>query len=1298
MTVDADLPTLLNDLESPVDEVRLAALRRLERRPSLAALGALRRIACADDNANVRFEARRFLSAISSEVRQEDLSADLERTPTPDRLRSLLADPDPAVRVKVIGRLATMQEESVTLLLEEHLEREVDPFALCSLLQALAAARGIDSASLLQRHLASSDPRIRATAADSLGAIGDDRVLPLLVPLLQDPHHRVRVAAARWLRTHDSQSVEACVDEMLRSQSEIVLRSALYVLRFFPESFGIPRLKEGLEAPFPESQKMARHSLEVLAGRSSAMAARLLSRQPDTRDPAEETTFVPSDAVDPIGSPLEQRILDKEPDVQVPALLEAVRLARSDLLPRISTGLSAANPDPRVLATRISAVGRLGNSERGSLLRPLLQHQEPRIRANTVESIGLLQGPGWIGDLLPHLQDAHNRVRANAIVALKSAPEVDIIRPLAAMASSPNPRFRSSAAWAITQIGTSETVDLFRQMFRFEDLGTREAVLKALSVLSPTSQRAQSLLQSAKVLDSPDEMPGLPDAEIHRLIFDLRHESPQVRVHTIEAIGQHGDPRLLSEIQLLLRDDDMSVRHAAREAARKILQSTGRATGTTAEPAGEFLQRLAGSQREAQMALESVAEEALRLGPRAVADAIASHLPKETQPHLRASLLSALGLVGGPEVVALARAFLRDSDSRVRANAVDAIALAGSQADCLATAVCLADPDARVRGAAVRACLEVSPEVFVQYLRGMLVSPSVAERAAALHVARTARLSNKFELLRVHFLQETHPRLIEACADALSHLGAERELKSVDALLEEVAPGSRRDALMEALTRVREHTRDAEQASADEVLVGTTGQPENNPAVLASALQSAGDPLTITLLLDRLSALNTEDMFSLAQPFTYARDRRVRLKAVEVVAACGSDEALECLDALVQDRDGDVALQSLLALHARDPERTNPAVQQLIRTGHPWAARRGLELLEQLDTSMALEGCWTVLEIGAHPSSVEPLKRLLLHWGCRQSLLKLSEIRKSGAVHRRELTDELIRTLGGALQVGEEELQSLMPRIVEDPGLAVSRDTASASPSSPEPGRTPVVILIAAGFLTYGLFVSMAFRLFWPSLPETSVKATVSKTPGRQRSAHSTPSFRSPSSRTPSPPGQRVSFRAAFESGLRQNLTPTLRSLELQVQEELRAKGIEANRYARVAAFGRADGRYIDALEQARRALEVDDAARALATLQEALTVLEPDHLLARIELLRLAVEAARRGARGSDLRGLHDQLLASERELMDLVLDTATQAGATPGEVRAVKFEFDERQRRSVEALGGMAFLAGVPPVTAGP
>jgi len=137
-----------------------------------------------------------------------------------------LEDPEPRIRAEAAEALGAMGAPAVRVLLART-EVETDETAI----EALAAALGEveDPAAvpwLMEIAAGSHDTLTRETAVASLGAIGDHRALPLLLTLVAEAPPQVRRRTVVALTVFDGDEVEAAVRSAATDRNPMVREAA----------------------------------------------------------------------------------------------------------------------------------------------------------------------------------------------------------------------------------------------------------------------------------------------------------------------------------------------------------------------------------------------------------------------------------------------------------------------------------------------------------------------------------------------------------------------------------------------------------------------------------------------------------------------------------------------------------------------------------------------------------------------------------------------------------------------------------------------------------------------------------------------------------------------------------------------------------------------------------------------------------------------------------------------------------------------------------------------------------------
>lgn len=307
-TVDYD--AIAQALSRGDDAEKLAALTSLGEIPSetfdkskLPQFFRLLRARIHDGSREVQYKARGTLDRLKDLTGLGDLALvltdfleDDEREAEPERPELVygtipywlyeLQSRDFRIRVKAVMELAQTRQRRIFEKLMEVQDREDHEWVHATFAKYVGHFQEPESFERITRYLSSEDNRVRANCLEGLEALGDEKAVDLVRPLLQDPDNRVRANAAKFLVRFDLDSVKRALDEMLTAEEEWMRDSATYILARI-EFPGIEEyLNRALQDPNPliaskaaramarkgDPERVRRHLTEVDLGRDERLA------------------------------------------------------------------------------------------------------------------------------------------------------------------------------------------------------------------------------------------------------------------------------------------------------------------------------------------------------------------------------------------------------------------------------------------------------------------------------------------------------------------------------------------------------------------------------------------------------------------------------------------------------------------------------------------------------------------------------------------------------------------------------------------------------------------------------------------------------------------------------------------------------------------------------------------------------------------------------------------------------------------------------------------------------------------
>ena len=323
--------------------------------------------------------------------------------------------------------------------------------------------------------LGSSDPTERATAAKTLGYIGNSVAVEPLISSLKDDNRHVRenaVTALRWIR--DPRAVDSLV-AILKDEDGDVRDAAVRALGWLQD----PRAVEPLIAAFEKwpSMSSVRSSLKDI-GRPAVepLNTALKSDNPAVRTMAAKTLGKISDpvAVEPLISSLkdENRHVRKnavtalrwirDPRAVEP-LIAALKDDDGDVRDAAARALGWFR-DPRGAGPLIAAFENWPSmSSVGSSLEDIgrpaveslnaaLKSENPAVRTMAARTLGDIGDPGAVEPLISSLKDNNRDVRENAAAALRWIRDPRAVEPLIAALKDEDESVQSKAAGALKAI------------------------------------------------------------------------------------------------------------------------------------------------------------------------------------------------------------------------------------------------------------------------------------------------------------------------------------------------------------------------------------------------------------------------------------------------------------------------------------------------------------------------------------------------------------------------------------------------------------------------------------------------------------------------------------------------------------------------------------------------------------------------------------------------------------------------------------------------------------------------------
>lgn len=206
---------ILRLLQDANKSVRYFALDCVVHNEIITALPYVRTIASGDDNEEVRVKAINVLSALHDKAAYYIF------------VRSL-SDYSDLVRDAAVDALSTFQSKETTLYLSRQLLTEREIYIKRKIIKALITATNAGDIRGLQ-HLVHNEENssLRIYAVFALGAIRDERTIPLIVESLKDVDFRVRAEAAAALSQFKGKHAVIPLLECYSKESDLYVKTAI---------------------------------------------------------------------------------------------------------------------------------------------------------------------------------------------------------------------------------------------------------------------------------------------------------------------------------------------------------------------------------------------------------------------------------------------------------------------------------------------------------------------------------------------------------------------------------------------------------------------------------------------------------------------------------------------------------------------------------------------------------------------------------------------------------------------------------------------------------------------------------------------------------------------------------------------------------------------------------------------------------------------------------------------------------------------------------------------------------------
>ena len=144
------------------------------------------------------------------------------------------------------------------------------------------------------------------------------------------------------------------------------------------------------------------------------------------------------------------------------------------------TELYGDETSPRVKASLIKTIGKLGSRKVIGFMEQALAEDDTRVRANAIEALEEIGGDEAFAIILGAVEDSDNRVKANAIRAIYRLKGLFLDEALREMLQHHDSSMKKSAAFAAGEMCVPEVINDLEELLRDPDEEVRAHAVRAL--------------------------------------------------------------------------------------------------------------------------------------------------------------------------------------------------------------------------------------------------------------------------------------------------------------------------------------------------------------------------------------------------------------------------------------------------------------------------------------------------------------------------------------------------------------------------------------------------------------------------------------------------------------------------------------------------------------------------------------------------------------------------------------------------------------------------------------------------
>lgn len=336
----------------------------------------------------------------------------------------------------------------------------------------------------------------------------------------------------------------------------------------------------------------------------------------------------------------------------------------------------------------------------------------------------------------------------------------------------------------IGQQGQKKVIDFIRSYLSHPDNRIRANTVEALGNIDDGS--IFDII--APLLCDPDRRVCLnavhaiwkfnPEKSLNKLEVLIKSDKASVRRSALFVLGEIDDPRIKKVVYCVLTDENEEIKKKAEGIIKKLkmLYPEGEASEAGEEEDDEYEQIVNSLHISDYKGRINSITNMMKSGDAGFVQPLIEYLPCEENEFAIASLVLALGKLGGKNVVPILKKFLNHKNHRVRANAVEGLSFTGDENAFFYIAECFHDKDNRVQANVAKALWNISPQQCLDKLREMSVSVKLMDRLSAVY-ALSVIGSPMCKMMLKTLVKDRDPKVASKAREGLSKIVTDIEFE-----------------------------------------------------------------------------------------------------------------------------------------------------------------------------------------------------------------------------------------------------------------------------------------------------------------------------------------------------------------------------------------------------------------------------------------------------------------------------------------------------------------------------------------